>query len=60
MYDLGTDGFVKLVDFGFAKPVPYLSKEHELMFRTFTLCGTPDYMGASVRYDVNYLYRLLI
>lgn len=44
---LGTNGFVKVVDFGFAKPVPYMNKGKELQYRTFTLCGTPDYMGRS-------------
>lgn len=44
-YYLGQDGFIKVVDFGFAKPVPFLNKSHELQYRTFTLCGTPDYMG---------------
>jgi serine/threonine protein kinase len=44
----GTNGFVKVVDFGFAKPVPYMNKGKELQYRTFTLCGTPDYMAPEV------------
>ncbi len=41
----GLDGFVKVVDFGFAKAVPYMHKNGQMQYRTFTLCGTPDYMG---------------
>ncbi|KAF8562013.1 hypothetical protein P879_08836 [Paragonimus westermani] len=33
---LGSNGYVKLVDFGFAKFVPR---------RTYTLCGTPEYIA---------------
>lgn len=33
---LGADGYLKLVDFGFAKRVGPRG-------RTFTVCGTPDY-----------------
>lgn len=39
-------GFLKLVDFGFAKQVPYIhQKTRDIQFRTYTLCGTPDYMS---------------
>ena len=34
-------GFIKLVDFGFAKQVP--AKE-----RTYTFCGTPEYIAPEV------------
>jgi serine/threonine protein kinase len=30
---------VKLVDFGFCKPVPYMNAKKEIQYRTFTLCG---------------------
>eukprot|EP00735_Rhodelphis_limneticus_P001946 TRINITY_DN1267_c0_g1::TRINITY_DN1267_c0_g1_i1::g.26800::m.26800 TRINITY_DN1267_c0_g1::TRINITY_DN1267_c0_g1_i1::g.26800 ORF type:complete len:782 (-),score=302.12,sp/P00516/KGP1_BOVIN/37.69/8e-131,sp/P00516/KGP1_BOVIN/32.73/3e-38,sp/P00516/KGP1_BOVIN/31.86/2e-10,Pkinase/PF00069.20/3.8e+03,Pkinase/PF00069.20/2.1e-68,cNMP_binding/PF00027.24/2e-18,cNMP_binding/PF00027.24/3.5e-20,cNMP_binding/PF00027.24/1.2e-18,Pkinase_Tyr/PF07714.12/7.3e+02,Pkinase_Tyr/PF07714.12/1.2e-31,Kinase-like/PF14531.1/5.7e+ len=33
------DGYAKIVDFGFAKKVPN---------RTFTLCGTPDYLAPEI------------
>lgn len=39
------NGYVKLVDFGFARQVPYINKSGNIQYRTFTLCGTPDYMA---------------
>ena len=45
---LDQKGYVKLVDFGFAKSVPYFNKAHEVQYRTFTMCGTPDYMAPEV------------
>jgi len=33
---IGTDGYLKLTDFGFAKQIEN---------RTFTLCGTPEYLA---------------
>ena len=38
---LDTDGYIRVVDFGFAKQVPRGSK-------TFTLCGTPEYLAPEV------------
>jgi protein kinase A len=35
---LDAHGHIKLTDFGFAKSVPDI---------TWTLCGTPDYLGKS-------------
>ena len=36
---LASDGYLKMIDFGFAKHVPK---------RTFTTCGTPDYLAPEV------------
>lgn len=33
---IGVDGYLKLTDFGFAKQIDN---------RTFTLCGTPEYLA---------------
>eukprot|EP00606_Chrysophyceae_sp_TOSAG23-5_P000659 GSChrysophyteH2.ASY1.ANO1.81.1 assembled CDS len=41
-------GYIKVVDFGFAKSVPFFNKTGEVQYRTFTLCGTPDYMAPEV------------
>lgn len=40
---LGSDGHVKLVDFGFARELK--STEG---FRTFTNCGTPTYIAPEI------------
>eukprot|EP00494_Astrolonche_serrata_P031096 UN31365 len=36
---LGSDGYLKITDFGFAK---------EVADKTFTLCGTPDYLAPEI------------
>ena len=41
---LGPTGFVKLIDFGFAKHIPF--KKGDVMHaKSFTLCGTPEYLS---------------
>ena len=40
-----SEGYLKIVDFGFAKQIPFINKTGTVQFRTFTLCGTPDYMA---------------
>lgn len=40
-----SNGYLKIVDFGFAKQVPFINKQGQMSYRTFTLCGTPDYMA---------------
>lgn len=38
------NGYLKLIDFGFAKQVPFV-RNGQIQYRSFTLCGTPDYMA---------------
>lgn len=38
------NGYLKLIDFGFAKQVPFI-RNGQIQYRSFTLCGTPDYMA---------------
>lgn len=38
---VGSDGYIKLADFGFIKNL----KAHE---RTFTFCGTPEYIAPEI------------
>lgn len=42
---ISSQGYLKLVDFGFAKQIPFFNKSGVIQYRTFTLCGTPDYMA---------------
>lgn len=37
-------GYLKVVDFGFAKQVPFL-KNGRMSDRSYTLCGTPEYLS---------------
>jgi serine/threonine protein kinase len=46
---IAANGYIKLIDMGFAKAVPFVnSKSGQVLYRTFTLCGTPDYMAPEV------------
>jgi serine/threonine protein kinase len=45
---LNRTGHIKLVDFGFCKHIPFLSKSGVSQYRTYTLCGTPDYIAPEV------------
>jgi cGMP-dependent protein kinase len=41
---LDVEGYLKVVDFGFAKRIPFY-KGNVLSQRSFTLCGTPEYLS---------------
>ena len=43
-----SQGHVKLVDFGLAKPIPFVNKNNQVQYRTFTLCGTEEYLAPEV------------
>eukprot|EP00968_Pinguiococcus_pyrenoidosus_P000781 scaffold47_cov258-Pinguiococcus_pyrenoidosus.AAC.108 len=38
------EGYLKLIDFGFAKHIPFV-KGNVLHAKSFTLCGTPEYLA---------------
>jgi serine/threonine protein kinase len=40
-------GYVKMIDFGFAKKFPYV-KNNQKFDKTFTLCGTPEYLAPEI------------
>ncbi|KAJ8601768.1 hypothetical protein CTAYLR_006818 [Chrysophaeum taylorii] len=44
---MDAQGFIKIIDFGFAKKIPYLKKGKQ-MVQTFTLCGTPEYIAPEI------------
>ncbi len=44
---VGVDGYVKCVDFGFAKYIPFMHK-NQLKTKSFTICGTPDYLAPEI------------
>lgn len=41
------EGYVKVIDFGFAKKFPYYKNEQKLD-KTYTLCGTPEYLAPEI------------
>ena len=45
---LSKDGYLKIIDFGFSKNIPFLGKSGNRQYRTYTLCGTPDYIAPEV------------
>ena len=45
---INEDGYLKIIDFGFAKQVPCKLSNGEFQLRTFTLCGTPEYIPPEV------------
>lgn len=40
---INSDGFLKLIDFGFAKVLNKKTSE-----RTYTICGTPEYIAPEI------------
>lgn len=40
-------GYVKVIDFGFAKKFPYM-KNDQKHDKTYTLCGTPEYLAPEI------------
>lgn len=55
---LDSRGYLRLIDFGFAKKVPYTKigadgKEH-VYSKTFTLCGTPEYLAPELIFNLGH------
>lgn len=47
------DGYIKLIDFGFTKKIPYY-KDGILHHKTYTLCGTPSYLAPEILSNTGY------
>ena len=45
---IDSSGYLKLCDFGLAKAIPFVNKHHHIQYRTFTLCGTPEYIAPEI------------
>ena len=51
---INIDGYIKLADFGFAKVIPYESSNNEIITRTHTIVGSPEYMAPEMINGVGY------
>ena len=47
-FHFDSKGFLILSDFGLSKKIPYKDHKGTLHRRTYTLCGTPDYMAPEI------------
>lgn len=56
---IAANGYVKLIDFGFAKTVPFINpKNSQLQYRTYTMCGSAEYMGKHTAYCLHLSFFL--
>lgn len=44
---IDSNGYLKMIDFGFAKKFPYV-KNGQKLDKTYTLCGTPEYLSPEI------------
>jgi serine/threonine protein kinase len=44
---MDSNGYLKMIDFGFAKKFPFM-KNDQKQDKTFTLCGTPEYLAPEI------------
>jgi len=54
---LGSNGYIKVIDFGLAKKVPYtkvVGDEATVCHKTYTLCGTPEYLAPEIICNLGY------
>ena len=41
-------GYLKVIDFGFAKKLPFRFPNGTLSDKTYTVCGTPEYLAPEI------------
>jgi serine/threonine protein kinase len=51
---VNNDGYIKLADFGFAKVIPYATSEGEVITKTYTIVGSPEYMAPEMLNNLGY------
>eukprot|EP01038_Epipyxis_sp_PR26KG_P007986 gene7986-10829_t len=44
---IDSKGYLKMIDFGFAKKFPFMKNNHK-QDKTYTLCGTPEYLAPEI------------
>lgn len=55
---LDKTGYIRIIDFGFAKSVPYLKADsngvEKIYSKTYTLCGTPEYLSPELIFNLGH------
>jgi serine/threonine protein kinase len=55
---LDRSGYLRIIDFGFAKVVPYTKLDsdgiEQLCSKTYTLCGTPEYLAPELIFNLGH------
>ena len=55
---MDSNGYLKMIDFGFAKKFPFM-KNDQKQDKTFTLCGTPEYLAPEIVISKGYVCMLV-
>lgn len=55
---LAANGYLRIIDFGFAKKVPYAKIDangiSKIYAKTYTLCGTPEYLAPEIIFNLGH------
>ena len=50
---IDSNGYAKIIDFGFAKMIPYV-KDNKVYAKSYTLCGTPEYLAPEFVFNLGH------
>ena len=50
---IDSNGYAKVIDFGFAKMIPYV-KDNKVFAKSYTLCGTPEYLAPEFVFNLGH------